>query len=67
VLLAGLYGRFGPLYWVGATLFSAMLWYQHSLVKPDDLRKVNIAFMTANGIASVCFSLFLCIDLLKVF
>ncbi|MFM8806582.1 MAG: UbiA-like polyprenyltransferase [Sphingomonadales bacterium] len=66
VLLAGLYGPFGPLYWVGAALFSAMLWYQHSLVKPDDLRKVNIAFMTANGIASVCFAFFLCIDLLKL-
>jgi 4-hydroxybenzoate polyprenyltransferase len=66
ILLAGLYGHFGPLYWVGATLFTAMLWYQHSLVKPDDLRKVNIAFMTANGIASVCFALFLCVDLLKL-
>jgi 4-hydroxybenzoate polyprenyltransferase len=52
---------------VGAALFTAMLWYQHSLVKPDDLRKVNIAFMTANGIASVCFALFLCIDLFKFF
>ena len=66
ILLAGLYGHFGPLYWVGATLFTALLWYQHSLVKPDDLRKVNIAFMTANGIASVCFALFLCVDLLKL-
>ncbi|NDF98946.1 MAG: 4-hydroxybenzoate octaprenyltransferase [Chitinophagia bacterium] len=66
IFLAGLYGHFGPLYWVGATLFTAMLWYQHSLVKPDDLRKVNIAFMTANGIASVCFALFLCVDLLKL-
>jgi 4-hydroxybenzoate polyprenyltransferase len=67
VLLAGIYGNFGVLYWVGAALFTAMLWYQHSLVKPDDLRKVNIAFMTANGIASVCFALFLCIDLFKFF
>jgi 4-hydroxybenzoate polyprenyltransferase len=32
-----------------------MLLYQHSIVKPNDLSKVNIAFMTANGIASVVF------------
>ena len=32
-----------------------MLGYQHSIVKPNDLKKVNLAFMTANGIASVGF------------
>lgn len=67
VLGAGWYGHFGAFYWVGASLFIAMLGYQHSLVKPNDLRKVNIAFMTANGIASVCFAIFLWIDLLKIF
>jgi 4-hydroxybenzoate polyprenyltransferase len=35
-----------------------MLFYQHSIVKPNDLSKVNIAFMTANGIASIVFSIF---------
>lgn len=63
LLLAGWWGSFGLLYWVGAVLFAAMLWYQHSLVKPDDLRRVNIAFMTANGLASVLFALFLMADL----
>ena len=67
VLGAGWYGKFGTFYWVGAALFIAMLWYQHSLVKPDDLRKVNIAFMTSNGIASIGFAVFLWIDLLKFF
>jgi 4-hydroxybenzoate polyprenyltransferase len=67
IALAGIGGDFGALYWVGATLFSAMLWYQHSLIKPDDLRRVNIAFMTANGIASVCFALFLIADLFNFF
>ena len=41
-----------------------MLIYQHSLVKPDDLSKVNIAFMTANGIASVVFGILVIADLL---
>jgi 4-hydroxybenzoate polyprenyltransferase len=35
-----------------------MLLYQNSIVKPNDLSKVNIAFMTANGIASIVFSIF---------
>src|ERR1700730_5159821 len=53
VIAAGLIGKFGGWYWIGAGLFLSLLFYQHSLVKPDDLRKVNLAFMTANGIASI--------------
>jgi 4-hydroxybenzoate polyprenyltransferase len=41
-----------------------MLYYQHSIVKPNDLSKVNIAFMTANGIASVVFALFVIADII---
>ncbi|MEO6546525.1 MAG: UbiA-like polyprenyltransferase [Ferruginibacter sp.] len=63
VALAGIYGHFGWLYWVGVVFFSAMLVYQHSIVKPDDLSKVNIAFMTANGIASVIFAIFVLLDI----
>jgi 4-hydroxybenzoate polyprenyltransferase len=63
LLLAGWWGDFGLLYGVGSILFTAMLWYQHSLVRPDDLRRVNLAFMTANGLASVFFALFLIADL----
>jgi len=40
-----------------------MLVYQHSIVKPRDLSRVNIAFMTANGIASVVFAVFVITDL----
>jgi len=39
------------------------LFYQHSIVKPNDLRRVNLAFMTANGIASVVFAAFVIADL----
>lgn len=55
ILFAGLYGTFHWIYWIGFVVFCGMLVYQHSLVKPNDLSKVNIAFMTANGIASVVF------------
>ncbi len=63
ILYAGYYGHFGWLYWVGAALFLVMLVYQHSIVKPTDLKRVNIAFMTANGIASVVFAIFVIADL----
>ncbi len=64
VIAAGLIGHFGILYWTGVFIFSGMLVYQHSIVKPNDLRRVNIAFMTSNGIASVVFALFVVGDLL---
>ena len=63
VVSAGVYGHFGWLYWLGVTVFIGMLVYQHSIVKPTDLSKVNIAFMTANGIASVVFSVFVLLDI----
>lgn len=58
VVLAGVYGHFHWIYWLGALLFAGLLIYQHLLVSPDDLSRVNIAFMTANGIASCVFALF---------
>lgn len=64
VAAAGWWGSFGWLYMVGAAVFGAMLVYQHSLVKPGDLSRVNIAFMTANGIASVVFAVFVIADIL---
>jgi 4-hydroxybenzoate polyprenyltransferase len=64
VVLAGIYGVFGTWYWAGVLIFSGMLVYQHAIVKPADLSRVNIAFMTANGIASVVFALLVITDLL---
>jgi 4-hydroxybenzoate polyprenyltransferase len=64
VITAGIYGAFGGLYWMGVAVFAGMLYYQHSIVKPNDLSKVNIAFMTANGIASVVFALFVISDII---
>ena len=64
VLSAGIYGGFHFLYWIGILVFIGMLVYQHRLVKPNDLSKVNIAFMTANGIASVVFGILVIADLL---
>jgi 4-hydroxybenzoate polyprenyltransferase len=57
VIVAFYLGGFHVLYLVGLAVFIGMLLYQHSIVKPNDLTKVNIAFMTANGIASVVFGI----------
>jgi 4-hydroxybenzoate polyprenyltransferase len=64
VVLAGWWGNFNWLYWMGVAVFAGMLVYQHSIVKPNDLRRVNLAFMTANGVASVVFAVFVISDLI---
>lgn len=53
ILAAGFNMQAGLFYWIGAAIFLIMLVYQHSIVKPDDLSRVNLAFGTTNGIASV--------------
>jgi 4-hydroxybenzoate polyprenyltransferase len=63
VILAGWYGGFGAWYWIGLFIFTGMLIYQHTVVSPTDLSRVNLAFMTANGIASVVFACFTITDL----
>ena len=63
VVAAGIYGFGGWWYWIGVAIFIGMLVYQHTVVKPTDLTRVNLAFMTANGIASVVFAAFVITDL----
>ena len=62
--IAGLFGNFGLYYWIGFLIFSALLIYQHTLVKHNDLSKINLAFFTTNGIASVIFGIFVILELL---
>ena len=58
VIAAYFVGGFHFLYLFGLLIFIGMLIYQQSIVKPHDLSKVNLAFMTVNGIASIVFSVF---------
>lgn len=60
---AGSVGGFKILYWLGAGIFTGMLIYQHLLVKPHDLSKVNLAFFTTNGIASILFGVMVISDI----
>ncbi len=64
IIFIGFYSLHLFWYWIGAYIFIGMLVYQHSIIKPNDLSKVNIAFMTANGIASIVFGCFVIIDIL---
>jgi 4-hydroxybenzoate polyprenyltransferase len=50
--------------WVATGIFVALLIYQHRLVKPDDLSRVNLAFFTTNGVASLVFGTLTIIDVL---
>jgi 4-hydroxybenzoate polyprenyltransferase len=63
ICYAGRLGHFGLFYWVGALIFTLILCYEHVIVKPHDLSKVNMAFATMNGMASVIFAIFVMADI----
>ncbi len=63
LFLAGVAGHFNWFYWAGISAFAFFLIYQHTLIKPKDLSKVNKAFFTSNGIASVVFAVFVLLDI----
>jgi 4-hydroxybenzoate polyprenyltransferase len=55
---------FGALWWVGLALAAAAFGYEHAIVKPHDLSRVNRAFFTANGFVGIVLFLFALVDLL---
>jgi 4-hydroxybenzoate polyprenyltransferase len=65
ILLAIVYAcnNFGIFYISGFIIFSAMLVYQHIIIKPSDLRRINAAFFTTNGFASIIFGIFTILEL----
>jgi 4-hydroxybenzoate polyprenyltransferase len=52
------------LYWLGVGATAALLVYEHLLVRPGDLRRLDTAFFTMNGVISVVFFLFVALDVL---
>ncbi len=64
VVAAGLAGSGSLIYWTGALIFSALLIYQHAIVKPDDISRTGVAFGTTNSIAGLIYAFFVIIDLL---
>jgi len=63
VIWAGFEGNFGYLYWTGAAIFGILLTYEHTIVKPRDISRVNLAFATMNGMASVVYACFVIADI----
>jgi 4-hydroxybenzoate polyprenyltransferase len=58
VIIAGIGLKSGILYWIGVAIFAGLIAFQHAIVKPDDLSRVNLSFGTTNGIASIVFAIF---------
>jgi 4-hydroxybenzoate polyprenyltransferase len=58
--------RLGALSLAGVAVIAALLIWEHRLVRPDDLSRVDAAFFTVNGYVSVLFFLFWAADMLLV-
>jgi len=63
LIIAGWYAGFSWWYWIGWGTFTLLMIYQHSIVSTDNLSRVNLAFFTTNGIASVVFGVLTLIDI----
>jgi 4-hydroxybenzoate polyprenyltransferase len=64
LVAAGLGLDVGVLYWLGVVAVAALLGYEHSLVRPGDLRRLDAAFFTVNGVISIVFLAFVLADVL---
>jgi 4-hydroxybenzoate polyprenyltransferase len=62
LIAAGLGLDVGALYWIGVASVALLLGYEHSLVRPGDLRRLDAAFFTMNGVISVVFAVFVIAD-----
>jgi 4-hydroxybenzoate polyprenyltransferase len=64
LVLAGAGLDVGLAYWLGVAAVGALLLYEHRLVRPGDLRRLDAAFFTVNGVISVVFCGFVLVDVL---
>ena len=62
LVVAGVGLSVGILYWIGVAVVAVLLVYEHTLVRPDDLGRLNAAFFTMNGVISVAFAAFVIAD-----
>ena len=65
LVAAGLELEVGVFYWLGAAAVAVLLLYEHRLVRPGDLRRLNTAFFTMNGVISLAFFAFVLADTLS--
>lgn len=67
ILLPAFFMQVGVFYYLGVVFYGVLLIYQHKIVSPGDLSRVNRAFMTTNGVASVIFATFYLLDLVYLY
>jgi 4-hydroxybenzoate polyprenyltransferase len=65
LVAAGLGLSVGLLYWLGVATVAGLLVYEHSLVRPGDLGRLDAAFFTMNGVISVAFAVFVVADVVR--
>jgi 4-hydroxybenzoate polyprenyltransferase len=63
-LIIGLMFDRGLFYWLGCAVFAGLLIYQHIIVSPTNLKRINAAFGLMNGMASICYATFSIVDLI---
>jgi 4-hydroxybenzoate polyprenyltransferase len=52
----------GVAYWLGVAVVAGLLAYEHLLLRPEDLSRLDMAFFTMNGVISVAFFAFVLVD-----
>ena len=67
ILFIGFYGNFSLMYWLGCVVFGSLLLYQHYIVYRYGMQKIDLAFFTMNGIASILFGLCVITDIIMHF
>ncbi|WP_457639925.1 UbiA-like polyprenyltransferase [Persephonella sp.] len=63
LILTGVYAQLGYIYFAGLFVLAGFLLYEHSLIKENDLSKINVAFFTVNGYVSILYMVFVIADI----
>ncbi len=63
LILTGIYGSLGIVYYIGLIILTVFLIYEHNLIKENDLSKINTAFFTVNGFISILYMIFVALDI----
>jgi len=62
IVWAGIMNDNGMFFWIGTGIFSFFLFYQHYIVRPDDLSRIDMAFSTLNGFSGLILMIFFILD-----
>jgi 4-hydroxybenzoate polyprenyltransferase len=67
LVLTGYFAQLGTVYYAGLVLLTAFLIYEHTLIKENDLSKINVAFFTINGYISILYMVVVLLDIFVKF